>query len=78
MTWWDEALCAQVGGDFWLPEPGGDAKAQIRAAKRVCAECPVKVPCLEDALRNGGEGVRGGTTARERKALRAAQRTDAS
>ncbi|MHB1615049.1 MAG: WhiB family transcriptional regulator [Actinomycetes bacterium] len=43
--------------------------AQNRA-KAVCARCPVRLPCLADALDNRVEfGVWGGTTERERRAL---------
>lgn len=74
MTWWDEALCAEIGGDFWHPVKGESTKA----AKALCAECPVIAECLEYALANKVDGVWGGTSERDRRALRLAQRTDAA
>lgn len=40
-------------------------------AKAVCRVCPVRWPCLQDALANPAEspGVRGGYTALERKEI---------
>lgn len=74
MSWWVDALCAEVGGDFWHPEKGGSTKA----AKAICADCPVIAGCLEYALANNVDGIWGGTSERERRALRLAQRTDAA
>ena len=42
----------------------------VEIARRICAECPVKSPCLEYALRNGiDHGVWGGTSERERRRI---------
>jgi WhiB family redox-sensing transcriptional regulator len=39
-------------------------------AKRICVGCPVRAECLAEALDNGiEEGVWGGATERERRAL---------
>ncbi len=66
MSWSVSALCAQVGRDLWFPEGKGKAPE----AKRICRRCPVREPCLEEALRLGDEyGVRGGLSARERRML---------
>ena len=37
-AWYEDAVCASVGGDFWFPEKGGDSGKE---AKKVCASCPV-------------------------------------
>lgn len=64
MTWTDQALCAQVGGDAWYPEHDSSPDA----SKRVCQRCPVKVECLEWAIATGEEhGVWGGLTPQERR-----------
>lgn len=43
-------------------------------AKAVCAECPVREPCLEEAIANGERfGVWGGLSERERRRLRDAR-----
>jgi WhiB family redox-sensing transcriptional regulator len=75
-AWRRDAACAAAarsGGmsvNDWFPERG-DCVA-VRRALAVCAECPVRVRCLEFALREGhlqAEGVWGGTTGRERRRL---------
>jgi WhiB family redox-sensing transcriptional regulator len=47
---------------------------QVIEAKAVCAGCPVRSACLVFALERDLEGVWGGTTEDERRALRAADR----
>ena len=64
--WREAALCAQVGGDLWYPDKGGDAGP----AKRVCMACPVRAECLAHALTHDEtHGVWGGQSAPERRAL---------
>jgi WhiB family redox-sensing transcriptional regulator len=58
-TWSDAAACRTVPGasDLFFSEEVPD----IIAAKRICAECPVIAPCLEEALeRREPCGVWGG------------------
>ncbi len=69
--WRRRAACAAPGVDLELffPERGGTAAP----AKRLCARCPVKAPCLADALAMPpglDEGIRAGTTREERRRLR--------
>jgi WhiB family redox-sensing transcriptional regulator len=60
-------LCAQIGGDLWFPEKGGDDAA---LAKKICRGCPIRLQCLEFALDNNERyGVWGGLTERERGSL---------
>jgi WhiB family redox-sensing transcriptional regulator len=67
LSWQEEALCAQTGGDFFFPEPG----SSVRDAKRICALCPIRSTCLEFALSNDERfGVWGGLSEKERLALR--------
>lgn len=68
MSWRDRALCAEVGGEFWFPEKGGSTKA----AKRICAACPVARQCLEEALSmdTNPEGIWGGTSVEQRRVMR--------
>ena len=57
-TWFLQAACRGMDPAIFFPEndPGpGEALA-------VCAVCPVRQPCLEDAYQNNDTGVRGGTT----------------
>lgn len=78
--WRDAALCKTEGNALFFAqmERGGDIKsfqAQVELAKLVCAECPVRIECLNYALRNDTTyGVWGGVNMRtlkgtERKAL---------
>jgi WhiB family redox-sensing transcriptional regulator len=68
--WIADALCAQVDGELFFPEKGGDA----RAAKAVCGNCPVTAPCLDWALTTRQRnGVYGGLSDRERLALQREQ-----
>ena len=41
----------------------------VKKAKAICATCPVIEACLKAALERGEDGVWGGTTLAERKAL---------
>ena len=64
--WWDSAVCAQTDPELFFPEKG----LRPREAKAVCARCPVRAECLEDALtQDRVYGVWGGTTERERRKL---------
>ena len=63
----DLGLCTQVDPAVFFPIKGGSP----RAAKAICARCPIAPTCLRDALDDPSlEGVWGGTTEREREHLR--------
>lgn len=63
-AWRRNAAC--LGMDVELFYAGG----RELEAKRLCAGCPVLDACLEDAVLKGDyEGVRGGLTGDERRAL---------
>jgi WhiB family redox-sensing transcriptional regulator len=77
MSWRDRAACAGPGisPDLFFPDPG--QRGKVARARRVCARCPVQAPCLEDALATPGlldDGIRAGTTAKDRSTLRARRR----
>ncbi len=62
-----DGLCAQTDPDAFFPDKGG---ATTRAAKAVCAGCPVRTECLTYALDRGERfGVWGGMSERERHRL---------
>lgn len=64
--WYRGALCAQTDVELFYPERGDSA----RPAKSVCAKCPVKKECLDDALARGERfGIWGGLSDRERRKL---------
>jgi len=66
--WRDLAACRTADPELFFPvASGGSAAGQVEEAKRVCASCPVRVECLDWALRHReGAGVWGGTTEEER------------
>jgi WhiB family transcriptional regulator, redox-sensing transcriptional regulator len=67
MTWADQALCAEVGGDEWFPEKGDST----RNAKAVCRRCEVRQACLQYALEHDERfGIWGATSERERRTMR--------
>jgi WhiB family redox-sensing transcriptional regulator len=67
--WWmDLALCAEVDPELFFPEKGRNDL--VRAAKRVCAACPVTSRCLNFAFLIGADcGIFGGTTPEERMTM---------
>lgn len=72
-SWRDNALCQQIATtETFYPGKGESA----RAAKQVCSMCPVKAPCLSEALATAevnDHGIWGGTSAFERRKLRRGQ-----
>lgn len=71
--WMDAGACKKRTALFF---PGEHANGDVLAAKRICAECPVRFDCLDYALRyEERDGVWGGTSAEERsKMIRARRR----
>lgn len=74
MSWRERALCSSVTHVDWFPEwdkHGGATakwKANLAAAKLVCAECPVAPQCLATALEDPHTaGIWAGTTESERR-----------
>ena len=55
---------------FFAETTDSDYGKRNHQAKKVCAECPYVAECLEWALKNNEIGVWGGTTERDRKALK--------
>jgi WhiB family redox-sensing transcriptional regulator len=72
-TWQQQAVCMPtkhrpVDPEIFFPEP--DEMDRIRAAKALCAQCPVRRVCLDAALENRDRrGIRGGLTEQERYPL---------
>lgn len=62
----DAAACRGLDPESFYAESG----SAIMRAKALCATCPVQPACLEWAIRREEFGVWGGTTARERAAIR--------
>ena len=65
--WRDRAACRGADLSVFFPGRGQSAGA----ARRICAGCPVRQPCLEFALSHGiVHGIWGGLAERDRRALR--------
>jgi WhiB family redox-sensing transcriptional regulator len=76
MDWMAAGNCRDEPPAVFFPSDG----IGVEAARRICASCPVREPCLEYALRNHiDHGVWGGASERERRRIarqrRAAART---
>ena len=64
--WRELAACRGADLRLFFPERGESAEP----ARRICARCPVREPCLDYAVTNRiVYGVWGGLTGRERRAL---------
>ena len=73
-SWMARGLCAQQPPDTFFPSDG----VGVEVARRICADCPVKEPCLEHALRNRiDHGVWGGCSERERRRILKRRRLEA-
>lgn len=73
-SWFERAACRDADRQLFF-EPEGEAvkgrARRIRAAKAVCADCPVRRECLLFALATPEHyGIWGGFTARERATLK--------
>ena len=65
--WRYRAACRSADLDVFFPGRGESAEA----ARRICAECPVRQPCLEFALSHAiTHGIWGGLAERDRRVLR--------
>lgn len=85
MTWQTEAACVGLTDLFFPAEnadrnsrPGG--RSLYVQARPVCMACPVRVPCLEQALTEGDVdyGMFGGMSPNERRALVRNRTSDAA
>jgi hypothetical protein len=65
--WRSRAACRNVEPDTFFP--ASDRSPEVVRARAVCAGCSVRNGCLDEALRRIPEGIAGGLTAAERRAL---------
>ena len=76
-AWRDQAACKGMDPGLFFPERGSGQVA-IEAVLAVCEGCPSKGPCLAYAMGHGEfedpSGLWGGTTGRQRRAMRRARR----
>jgi WhiB family transcriptional regulator, redox-sensing transcriptional regulator len=73
--WRYAARCRHADPELFFPAgTAGPALRQEALAKRICADCPVRMPCLRWALRHGVEfGIWGGIDERQRREMRGSQ-----
>lgn len=66
--WVRQAACLGLDANIFHPLRG----APTEPARRVCATCPVRAECLQWAIEQHEQhGIWGGTTEKERRAIRA-------
>jgi len=69
--WMSRGACQGQDPELFFPiAADGPAVQQISAAKAVCGRCAVRVMCLSYALSSAQDGIWGGTTGEERRAMR--------
>ena len=73
--WMATGLCADKPPSLFFPSDG----VGVDVARKICADCPVKEPCLEYAIRNRVDhGVWGGCSERERRRIIKRRRAEAA
>jgi len=68
-NWREFAECATTDPEIFLPEEGRSS----RDAKKICGRCAARLFCLDYAVATKQEGIWGGTSDRERQAIRKGQ-----
>ncbi|MEU9836224.1 WhiB family transcriptional regulator [Streptosporangium sp. NPDC048047] len=78
--WSRRSLCLKEDPELFFPVSfEGPGRAQCEQAKAVCGRCPVKRRCLDYALNTQQmDGIWGGTTPDERRALAVVRRRAAA
>ncbi len=73
--WMAKGKCRDLPPATFFPSDG----VGVDVARQICAECPVKAPCLEYALHNRiDHGVWGGCSERERRRILKRRRQEAA
>lgn len=66
LEWMAQGRCASLPPATFFPSDGSG----VEVARRICADCPVREPCLEYALAQRiDHGVWGGCSERERRRI---------
>ena len=67
--WRSRAACRGADGEIFFPTAteGPTYEAQVAVAKAICAGCPVRAECLDEALLRIPYGIAGGLTPEERR-----------
>jgi len=71
--WMNEGKCKEKDPALFFPSDG----IGVQWAQRICADCSVRLPCLEYALAHRVDhGVWGGTSERERRRILSRRRSN--
>lgn len=62
----ENPLCAQVDGELWFPDKGGNTDAP----KSICNQCSHKIECAEWGIKHELHGIWGGLSGNERRLIR--------
>lgn len=67
----DEAACIDVDPElFFIDEESSDSQELTAQALSICNSCPIRLKCLEEAIKKRNQiGIWGGTTTQERDKL---------
>lgn len=68
VTWMKRAICNGEAPQVFFP--AYDAPSSTASAKAICKNCPVAGECLDWALKYDEDGVWGGTSEADRRALK--------
>jgi WhiB family transcriptional regulator, redox-sensing transcriptional regulator len=70
--WMSRGACRPEAPELFLPvdQAGPAPLERISEAKTVCGRCPVCLSCLSHAVMTRQDGIWGGTTEAERRAMR--------
>jgi WhiB family redox-sensing transcriptional regulator len=69
--WMSLSACQRADPELFFPvTAAGAALRQVSEAKAVCGRCSVWESCLSYAMMTAQDGIWGGTTAEERRAMR--------
>ena len=73
-SWMEQGTCRDLPANIFFPSDG----AGVEIARRICANCAVKLICLDYAVDNHiDHGVWGGESERERRRIARRRRLDA-
>ena len=68
---YEKAACITADPDLFYPEGTKEQRGVATyKAKHICSGCAIAAQCLAEALANDEEGIWGGTTEVERKAMK--------
>jgi WhiB family transcriptional regulator, redox-sensing transcriptional regulator len=69
--WVSQSACQREDPELFFPAmAAGAAARQVSEAKAICCRCVVRASCLSYALMTAQDGIWGGTTPEERRAMR--------